>query len=77
MRLYCGPFEELPKNGRLPAQAYPTPAVKKKIGDVGENATYQTYLGQVLKQKKCGRMICFFIVKGFVDEETAKREFEG
>ena len=24
----------------------------KKIGDVGENATYQTYLGQVLKHGK-------------------------
>jgi hypothetical protein len=41
-----------------------------KIGDGGENATYQTYLGQVLKHKKCGRMICFFIVKEFVDGET-------
>jgi hypothetical protein len=44
----------------------------KNQGTEGENVTCQTCLGQVSKDKKRGRMIFFFSIKGFVHVKTAK-----
>jgi hypothetical protein len=49
----------------------------KNLGDVGENTTSQTCLGEILKYKKGGRIIRFFIVKEFWDVKIAKRARRG
>ena len=47
--------------------------MQQKLGDVGENATCQTSLGQILKYKKGGRIISFFVTMEFVNVETINR----